>query len=243
MRAVFLTRLPRYPGLYPNTLNFLRKQFEAGTTGDLVIPTLGTISAYAPSWTQEMDAKIRNGEKADFTFREDMAQDFLVTDLTNPAPLSTSMTSALAAAMAEQTLDPNAQTLLDSILAAGEAVIAVFDQAAMFGNLIEAKLLSLEQLMQQADRLDITQSAEGASIAAALHDLWAAERQMLNDLNNQQGGGLSTFLTPMTMSVQQISARLYNGDSSHGVDIMQLNSMQDPFAVPANSIIRYYPNA
>src|SRR5438105_4964362 len=99
MKAVFQTKFKLYPGLYPNTLNFLRKMFEEQSSADLVVPTIGTMTAYCRNWTQEMEWRIRNGEKADFEFVEDLAQDFLVTDLTGPAPLSTAMTSTLAAAL------------------------------------------------------------------------------------------------------------------------------------------------
>lgn len=241
MRANFQTRFALYPGLYPNTLNFLFKQFEAGTTGALVVPTLGTISAYCRNWSKQMQAAIRSGEKADFEFVEDLAQDFLVTSLVNPAPLSLAMTSTLAAQLDLLKPAESALNLYDQIIQSAEAILAVFDQAAVAGNLIEAKLRGLEQLIQQADALPSTQSAAGAGVASALHDLWAAERQMLNDLQNKQNGGLQAYVTPMMMSVQQISAAVYDGDASHGIDIMSLNPLEDPFRVPANSQIRYYP--
>src|SRR5438445_210139 len=89
----------------------------------------------------------------------------------------------------------------------------------MFGNLVEAKLLGLDAIIQQADRLATTQSAEGASVANALHDLWADTRRLMNDIQNKQSGGLLTYLTPMQMNVSQISTAIY-GDATHGVDIM-----------------------
>lgn len=241
MRANFQDKFKRYPHLYPDTLNFLYSSFESGLSADLVIPTVGTLTAYAVNWTRDWEAKIRSGEKTDFEFREDLAQAFLVTELTNPSTASMKdKSSAFAAYVDAATLSPNSKNIFDQVRDGAAAVFAVFDTTAAFGNLVEAKLRGLEQIIQTADRLPETQSAANAGLANALHDLWAATRVLFNDLQGKAGGGLETYLTPMTMPVSQISKAIF-GDGTHAVDIMQLNALVDPFRVLANTTIRYYP--
>jgi hypothetical protein len=41
------------------------------------------------------------------------------------------------------------------------------------------------------------------------------------------------------MTTGEISAAVYNGDGSRGGDIIALNVIEDPFAVPAGTNIRY----
>ena len=81
MQANFQSTFRAYPRLWPSALSKLRKIFEQQTTGDLVIPTIGTIQAYARNWTQQMEAKIRSGETATFEFVEDQGSEDLAAGI------------------------------------------------------------------------------------------------------------------------------------------------------------------
>jgi len=52
---------------------------------------------------------------------------------------------------------------------------------------------------------------------------------------------LLTYVTPTLMSVTDIAKALY-GDASRGMDILDLNPIEDAVAVPRASV-RYYPEA
>lgn len=244
-RANFHATFQSYPNLWPGTINTLIGLFESSRTKQLVVPTRGKFDAYCVNWSIHTENRIRSGEKADIEFREDLAQTFLTASLTVTTALTALGPSAslLAAQLDAQRagMSANDQSLFDKVKNAATAVFAVADGAALYGNQLESKLRSLDQIIQQADRLPVTLSATGANLADALRQVWADTRKLLNDLQGKEGGGLQSFTVPVTMSVAQVSAAIFGGDATHGQDLMQLNALTDGYRVQAGTVIRYYP--
>lgn len=84
MNAFFDVKASGYGDtLWPVDLQILREFFEVQQTGDLLIPTIGTIQAYAVTWTQRTSNERRSGEEFEIEFREDQSSAFLVEGLIN----------------------------------------------------------------------------------------------------------------------------------------------------------------
>lgn len=90
MRATFKARIEGYQNLYPETHNALRATFECGGTHNLVVPSLGTLRAFATSWTF---VDLPDGHAIDVTFCEDMEA--------KPAAENTGLTSPHGVAFTE----------------------------------------------------------------------------------------------------------------------------------------------
>lgn len=84
MTGIFDTRINGYgDNLWPGDLSDLRDRFEDQVTSGLLIPTIGTIQAYAVSWTQRAVPEVQSGEELEVEFREDQSQAFLFEGLIN----------------------------------------------------------------------------------------------------------------------------------------------------------------
>lgn len=93
MSAIFDARITGYgDNLFPGDASDLNDRFDDQTTSDLVVPHIGTIPAYAVSWTQRASFENVSGIEVELEFREDQAQAFLVEALVNVT--STSLESA-----------------------------------------------------------------------------------------------------------------------------------------------------
>lgn len=230
-----------YPGLYPDGLAALRGTFESEATLDLVVPTIGTIKAYAVDWTQRATGRQRSGERCTFKFREDMPPDdidaFVAKTVTTRGYVALAQNFKIAAQDGPQP----GPSLFDDIQNAVNSVLAIKDQADLYGNLIEAKLLGLANICSQIDQLDLTKDPTMFRIANAMHEIWKATLDSLKDLSQQQKT-MSVFKTPSIMAIGDVARRLY-GDGARQVELLQLNPIADAFAIPANTSIRYYAAA
>jgi prophage DNA circulation protein len=233
--GVFHDTFPKWPGLYPDKLNALVSYFEEQTTGDLVIPTVGTIKAYAVDWSRDMDSRQRSGERLTVTFREDQSSSFLLDALVFSA--LDSIDTALADVVLKAPAFPK-PGLLDGIRDAANSVLAIKDQANLYGNLLESKILALENLVSEADGLIQVPDAENVALIEALRRLWDSADTLLQDLH-AKGEKLITHQVGVTASVGQIAATLY-GDASRGGEILALNPIDDAYAVPAGTILKVY---
>lgn len=238
--ADFEARLsnPAYADLHAR-LGRLRSIFEAQTTSDLVLPTIGSIKAYAIDWSQVSEAKNRSGERGEIVFREDLAAAFLTASILQED------TTRLADATSDWTVQsaiPNKPSIFDAITAAANSVLAVKDQIDLFGELVEAKILGLVALLSEADK-DVRElnDPQNYRITEAMLALWQSATQLNQDLS-ERGVQLQQFVVPVTMDVSRISAAVFGGDSSRGADLMGLNPFPDPFAVIAGTIVRFYAN-
>lgn len=241
MTCPFLQRFSKYPDLWPIRLATLRTQFETGEAGKLTIPTIGTITARCVAWPEEMDAKVQSGVMVEFEFIEDQSQLNLVETLIQAA--SANVESAAEAYTINlddyKTTTGNQIDLLDAISLVANDVFALKDQAELESLILSAKVDRLAAILQEADRTVVDlQNPKHYPLLNSMRDLWAANQQLFRDLQGRRSP-LETLVVPMTMSIADISTRIY-GDTSRAVELMQLNPLEDALAVPAGTSIKYY---
>lgn len=239
-QAVFDANITNLNGgtllLYPDVLNSLRDKYERGITGSLVIPSIGTIQAIQTDWNQEMDAKIRSGEKAPLTFLEDNSEEALTSALSEIDTTSVASNAFKLDSLANE-LDPK-PTIFDTIQEMANAVFALRDQGNLFGARLEAQVLALTGIIHEADRtLDELQNPVNYRIVDAMHELLDSLLTLSRVASKTQEAG--KYTVPMTMTVGQISTAIF-GDTSHALEIMQNNYLDDPLAVPAGTVIVFF---
>jgi prophage DNA circulation protein len=236
MTASFHVTFRRYPDLWPKGINDLFAAFESGETHDLAIPTLGTIRAYAVDWSKVSDARARSGEEAEFSFREDSAQ------ATLQGNLHVGSIDKLAAeyerfAKPAEASRAQAGDLLDSLQGAVNAVTSVKDQLELQSNLVAARLNKVAGLCRDLDEtVKYFDEPVNHAVKDALHDLWFAALTLAVDVSRRVASP-RIYLVPTLMPVTTIAASAL-GDGSRAVEIMQLNALEDPFAVrPGTEIL------
>lgn len=239
MNCPFMQRFAAYPDLWPTRLATLRNQFETGAVGVLNIPTIGSIKARCVAWPEEMDAKIQSGVMVDLEFIEDQSNLALTDNIVEAS--GTNMQDAATALASEVENEPwhKPGDIFDSIHGIANQIFAIRDQVDLETNLLEAKILGLDAILQEADRTVVDlQKPDNYPVLNALRDLWATSQRLLSDLQSKHAS-LQIFTVPMTMSVSDVSSRIY-GDNSHAVELMQLNSLDDAFAIPTGTQMKYY---
>lgn len=248
MNCNFGANFPKYPGLWPQTLSLLRKKFEFEETGPLVVPTIGTIDAYCRNWTQTMTNKVSSGERANFEFVEDQDDASLVSSLISVDVVSTQRKVDdykakfdAAKAFGDFANDKKSESLFDAIANAANALFAIGDQIELSGNLLSAKLDFLINLFDQVDDLGFTKEAANYSLIDAVHELWRATIDARQSANGPNILPL-IWVVPATMSMSMVSTSLY-GDTSHTVELMQLNVVPNLFEVRAGTRITYVPTS
>lgn len=228
---------PELAYLWPRQLNELMASFEAQTTQDLQLPDIGTIKAYCYTWDRSLSAMFVNGATVTMSFREDQSEEFLVQKLLTGS--QTGLIEKNEALQLEGDLIEPKPDIFDAINAAANSVRAALDANDLYGQLLEAKILGLLQLVEDADRRwDAFNDPNNAGALDALLALWSATVDLFEDVF-QTGAELKTWTVPGEMSVAEISTALY-GDTERAVDILNLNALDDPYAVPAGTSIRYY---
>jgi hypothetical protein len=241
MQAVFDVNIPGYGNLWPDKLEQLRRLSESQKTAKLVIPTIGTIDAWLPDWEQEADFEKRlSGELAPLNFEEDASQVFLTNALSKTTATSLGTASAALDSFTQE-LDPQPD-IFQQINEAVNGILAIRDQADLFGALAASKIEQLALLVRTADAtLTELQDPLNYQIVEALHDLLAALLDLANDITGN-GTEARIYVTPKLMSVGEISSALY-GNATHATELMQNNSLDDPLAVPAGERLLYFPDA
>lgn len=244
MHGDFQATFRRYPKLWPEGLGKLRGFFEKQLTGPLVIPTVGSIKAYARTWTQTMAPKqSRSGEQGTFEFVEDQDSNSLTKALITVN--AGSLAAKLQLYDGKKALTLFAKTadigLFDLVSNAVNSVLAIGDLAGAAINLVQAKLLAVTSLCGQVSDCATAKDGRNAPIISALHDLWDTAQQSNADLFKVQARPL-IYVVPTTMAMSSVSIALY-GDTKHTVELMQLNSVDDLFAVRAGTKITYIAQA
>ncbi len=237
-KAGFHETFRKYPKLWSQSLPKLVKLFERETTGNLVIPNVGTIRACCVRWNRNLNVSARSGEAIDLTFKEDQEQAFLVNNLLTVSTQSLASKAERFAIEAEK-IKPK-ESLFDSIQIAANSALAIVDTVQMYGNLVEAKLLALAGLCEEADqRLAVVNDPLNHEMLDALLDLWDAAFKLNSDLL-KTGGTMVTYTLQRGMSMIELSKALYDGDGTRALELLQLNAIVDPFNLPANTVVRYY---
>lgn len=239
MVANFQTTFRKWPDLWPKRLAELRKVFEAQTSAWLVIPTIGKMWCYARDWDQEWVAKVLSGEKATFKFIEDQQSEFAVEKLVQ-VTIDSLPSQAQRFKILAENLDSK-PSIFDQVLDAVNKVMAVVDQGQLYGGLLESKILALSALCKEADQRKELQLAPNHGILDALHDLWASSNDLLTD-TQRTGGKIVRFRVPAEMSVSAVAKLVYQ-DPSRAVEILNLNPIDDAFAIPKGTELKIYQAA
>lgn len=227
-----------YKDLWPTGLAFIRHLYEIQQTDTLVIPTIGEMPCFIDDYRSVSTNMHLSGEWVDLKFLEDSSAAFIASQIAVPS------SGAIVEAgeyFKEQT-SPLKIPLLQAIELLYADVIAYRDTFGMFSAVFEAKMLSLLNMLNFADQT-VKELQDPANLLGkdALMALWASAVRVRNDTQDI-GAQMQYYTTRTTMSVSDISSTLY-GDTSHASDLIALNGIEDPFAVPAGTRIRYYPNS
>jgi hypothetical protein len=226
----------RYARLFPDRLQAIRRLFESSAVGDLVIPHIGSIKAKAISWAETARSNNVSGVDVEWTFREDMSgvfgQDFVM--------LTNSLQSKLTDWQIEVDRLPERPSIFDRINDVALQVLQIKGSADIYGGLISAKVDGLLALMQLADTtVDELQDPDNYFLLDQMGRLMGAVVDVGRDVASK-GQELKVYTVPMTMSVGDVSSAVYKGDTTRGAEIMQLNTLFDPLAVPAGERLLYY---
>lgn len=241
MNANFQATFPRFPGLYPGGLRILMDLLESQTTAGLVIPTIGTMQAYARNWTRSISSRILSGEKVDLEFVEDTSAKFLLNKLIAAQSATFQQkASALEAQKILAALDSDRKSnLFDALQNAVNNVLAIQDLGNAEVQRLETELIAVVDLARQCDQA-IGPDPVNARLLDALHDVWDAAQTRTLDLLSQQSP-LVTYVVPNLCAVSDIARALY-GDASRSVELLDLNAIDDAFAIPAGTNIKFYPD-
>jgi hypothetical protein len=226
--------------LWPRQLNELQTAFDKQTTQDLQLPNIGTLKAFCTNWTRTLASTFLNGENVSLQFQEDLAEKFLAEmALTGNVTGITAMNSVLQIEGAK--IDPK-PSIFDAIDAAVNAVRAILDTKDLYGQLLDAKIQTLLNILEEADRRwDAFNDPDNVTALEQLHQIWEATLELYNDVF-QEGTSLQEYTVPSEMTVSDASVAIY-GDTSKAVDIMQLNALEDPYSIRAGTTLRYYAEA
>ncbi len=261
LRACFQQGLRGYPNLWPETLASLRIFFEAGRTDDLVIPTLGTVSAYCTSWVETTRPKDnRQGVEVELTFREDDSNAFLVDELITKttanyqgAVFDLQQTFADQSTRAAQTsamLDAPDVIMLapfpaveiaafTEILSAANQVLSAIDTVLDIGSAVVDLALGLVALCENLDATStVLQDPTRYPLLYALQAVWSAAQKLANDAQ-RQGVTVIHYTVPTVMAITDVSRAIY-GSNDHAVDIMACNAIPDVFSIQPGTVIKAY---
>lgn len=236
IKARFGSGSEQYPdAAVSERLKTLRESFEQGVIDDLVLPTIGTIQAHAVDWSQMLAAGHGNGETAEFEFIEDSIADNLASTVTTSTTNVTSKYGALLIAVDAAGFDLSFFSELSALIA---QLKSYRDQFDLYAELIATKAEQLANHIRELNEAIELDPAEFFAVVEAMQDIGVAADALAHDALSRVSP-VQFFETPMQMTVAQIGTLLY-GDNSHNAEILNLNAIEDAFAIPANTIIAYY---
>lgn len=226
--------------LWPRDYNGLRALFEDQVTAELNIPGIGKIQAYIRTMDTDLRPTVsRSGVTCEVTWIEDQAEVFGEAVQTTFAGFGDSLQNWKI--VIEDLPDPKPD-IFDAISDAANGILAFADQFELYGNLLEAKIRGLTALVREADdRLDYLNDPANNEVLEAMLELWGATNKLNEDLQ-QTGAKLTEYTVPIEMTVGDVAADLY-GDSGRGTDIMSLNALENPLAIPGGTVLRVYRDA
>lgn len=231
--ASFQTTFKKFPNAWPQDLASLRDKFEREITSALLIPTIGTIQAYMMSFDQSGSGKVRSGEYVEIEFREDQDSAFLINQL-----IDVKVTKLADASKALISAASDAGVTLGTLTGLVSDFAAIGDQVELYGSLASSKLEGIAASCAALDASFDFGLAKNWSMTNALHDVWNSAIVTRQDLL-KRSVPIIDYSTPTLMSVTDVAKALY-GDSSRASEVMQLNALDDPFRIVANTNLRVY---
>ena len=237
IRVPFHASFPKWPGLWPDTWYELRTLFEEQHTGPLLIPHVGTVLMCAESWNSNVESKRRSGEDVEIKFIEDNTSDFLVENLISVK--QTNLSNQAAAFATEAGKLPSKPDIFAAIQQLADSIQGLFDQKELYGNLLLGKIESIKQLIKRADAdVDALQNPVNIGLFEALRELHDSVLSLEENLLSS-GPPLVSYVVPKGMTLGAISTELY-GVTSRGGEILGLNSIDDPYFVPAGTKLNVF---
>jgi prophage DNA circulation protein len=228
----------QFQGLFPDRLKTFLSKFDQEASADLVVPSVGTMRCVATTWDGVADmAQALSGEEWVFRFVEDVDQASVVKAVPNLGVHA--MANAVEELQAKNLKAGLSPSLFDKLQDAVNEVLGILGEADMYSRLAAGKIEGIADLCGKLDReLKELQDPMNSPVLEALKDVWANAVDLAENIPGVQGGQLSYFRVPKIMTVGQIAMRLY-GSAERGTDIMQINPIDDPFAIPAGFQISY----
>lgn len=240
--AVFSSTFPKYPNLWPDTLQELWQYFETSVSAYLTIPTIGSMYVYAVDWDRGMSAENLSGESMEITFREDSSGSNYAAILS----LNTSNLESATDLLNETPFyagDAPTTGLFTQLQNAVNSVLAVQDTADVYTALVVSKIESVVSLCSKIDALATFNNPTNAAVIDAMHDVWAAAVAMkataITTAGGTNSGSLATYVTPRVMSISEVSSSLF-GDTTHATDILQMNAISDAMSIPVRTSLLYF---
>ena len=235
--------IKQYPDLYPEGIGSLRAFYEQSITGKLVLPNLGSIDAHITNFEQDWQAHWRSGESVEIEFIEDNPAfanlDVFSTPTRNLDNISNQYNGLVAIEGQAADVDPTLWQNLDNAML---KLLALKDQADLYALTLEAKVTDVTNWLSAIDKA-ITNPV-GYAVLQALCALWDTVLQLGVD-GAAPGAAAATILNPfgtwtvpMRMSMPDISTKLY-GDTSHTIELLQLNAIDDYTNIAAGTKITY----
>lgn len=233
-----------FPQLFPNRLANLLALFDREATLDLVIPNLGTMKCVATEWDGTADmAEALSGDTWNVEFLEDDERGSIVGDIPSYG------LAALAAAgddLAAKALAAYGAKKPPGLFQAINDAITVVDGALgtadAYGRLVAAKIEAVADLCGKADReIEALQDPMNHALVEALKNVWANAVDLAENVPGVTTD-VSTFRVPSLMSIGQVSTRLF-GSADRGVELLQMNAIDDAFAIKPGTELRYLKKA
>jgi hypothetical protein len=221
---------------YPELLATLINLFESEVTADLVVPNVGTVRAKAIKWPRNLSARVRSGESVELVFLEDNQNQLLVTSVVAFSMAAVPIQAAvLSDVVARQGLDPS---LLDELLNAVAELTAIRDQVELMGAMLAQKAEQVMNACAALESLAFFDDPMNWPVLDALRDVWASANTVsANALARSLP--LDSYFVPRTMTVFEVSIIVY-GDTTHALELLQLNAFDDALAIPPGSVVKHY---
>lgn len=128
---------------------------------------------------------------------------------------------------------------LTKIRQAYQTAITVIEKPSRFADQVLRAAESLITLCQQNyDRIRVLKNPIMWERAYAYKRVWGAAVKLRDDLN-RQSPRILIYVAPLNTSIGAVSRSIY-GDSSYASQIMQLNAIPNPLAIPKGAQLRYY---
>lgn len=241
-KCPFHTTVPGLEDDYRVVLSELITMGDAGLTADLEVPGLGTVKAKLIHYTDNLRAAITSGTSIELVFLENTDTQFTTPNLIGAA--SSSMPTQFAVfttAIGGLDQPPPLFVLirvndlagaLDNLMAGISAALADVAAISMLVGIFIA-------IATEIDGYAFFQELLNVDAWLALQDLMWSGIELSGDALAHHSH-LAAYVTPDTMTIMQVSMAVYEGDSSRGLELLQLNDIQDALHIPPMTLVKHY---
>jgi hypothetical protein len=128
---------------------------------------------------------------------------------------------------------------IQKIRAAYQTALTAIEKPSRFADQVLRAAETLITVCQQNyERIQVLKNPIMWERAYAYKRVWSAAVKLRNDLNKQAPRVL-IYVAPIDTSIGAVSRAIY-GDASYASQIMQLNAIPNPLAIPKGAQLRYY---